>query len=343
MITILQPDKRINFAYITSCRELALDEKVGRIVIDSINGKNYGYREGNLENLTRRLSDRSTEFAQRFNLTAIIVDDDDDQYAMAWKQAEIWPRDRLVPIRLEDGDLTVRVPLENITIRIPSQPWKNIRKLERETIETFRERKAEAKADYEMRILDYLRFIGIDLIVSDSYMTIFGPTLINAYRGRILNIHPAITLETHPAKLPGPTPTRDAFTRSVYGYIIVDDKKSVDIPEGHQIEVDYEGKRRTAVVVPKSNVTGATVHVITEEVDKGPVVMNRSYTFDTNDITPEAIRNMNYVIKREILTIAMLNYLRRPEVIKLIAVGRKENNMYSVVEGYYRHQLNEAK
>ena len=339
MISIInKDDERIDFAYITSSRELALDEKVGSIVINPNNRENYGYREGNLESLARRIKDRRTEFAQRFNLTAIIVDDDDYQYNMAWQQAEIWPRDMLVPIRLEDGDLTTRVTLENITLRIPSYPWKNLRRLEGEAIEVFRERKSSAKAEYEMKILDYLRFINVDLIVSDSYMTFFGPTLLNTYGGRILNIHPAILKDDDPNKLPGPFPTRDAFTRAVYGYIIIDDKK-VGIPEGRQIQVEYEGQPRTAVSVPRNNVTGVTVHVVTEDVDEGPVVLYRSYAFEANGITPEAIRNMNYAIKRELLPEAMLRYIEMPHVIRLIAEGSKENKMYPVVEGYYNYQM----
>lgn len=323
-------DGMINFAYITSCRETGIGEGIGRVVIDTLNGNNYGYREGNLENLARRLIDGNNKFAERFNLIAVVIDDNDEQYQRAWSQAELWPREISVPIKDGQRKIIANPTLDEMTIRIPSQPWKNLRRLEGENREVFLERKAQAKGIYETRILDNLALINVDLIVSDSYMTIFGSTLLNAYGRRILNIHPGITQTSHPAKLPGPTPTRDAYTRAVYGYIIVDDKKSVDVPEGPPIQVEYEEQIRKAVTVPRINVTGVTVHVVTKEVDKGPLVMHQEYTFDINGITPEAIRNMNYSIKREILPQAMLAYVEGPEVKRLITAGRWHNSMYPV-------------
>src|SRR3989338_5365520 len=126
-------NRRLNLTYLTSCRELGLDEHVGSVVVDPVNGQNYGYREGNLEHLARMLRSETSEFAQRFNLTAVIVDDDDDQYARAW-QHEIWSRDLRVRHRNNDGT-TSQPTLDDLTVRIPSQPWKNLRRAENETPE----------------------------------------------------------------------------------------------------------------------------------------------------------------------------------------------------------------
>jgi phosphoribosylglycinamide formyltransferase-1 len=49
-----------------------------------------------------------------------------------------------------------------------------------------------AKAAYEMHIVELLREYDVDLIVLAGYMRIVGTTLLEAYRHRILNIHPAL-------------------------------------------------------------------------------------------------------------------------------------------------------
>lgn len=338
------PDERemINLAYITSCREVGIDELIGREVIDPDNGVNYGDREGNLESLARLLIDGNSEFAGQFNLTAVIIDDDDEQYNKAWSSAELWPRDLRVPIRDSSGLVTAEPTLEEITVRIPSQPWKNFRRFLNcgETIELFKERKVAAKSNYEMRMLDELMERDVDLVISDSYTTIFADVMLNnypgnripglnGYGGRIINIHPAITQVGDPDRLPGLTPTRDAFTRAVHGYIIVDDKHAVDIPEGERIEVKYYDRLREAVRVPKSNRTGVTVHIVTDEVDNGPVIVCRSYEFNPEGITPEAIRNRNYEIKREIIPEAIMEYAQqiRP-VIDLVHFERATSRIY---------------
>lgn len=48
------------------------------------------------------------------------------------------------------------------------------------------------KPAYEAMIIDHLRALNIDFICLAGYMRIVGPTLYDAYKGRILNIHPAL-------------------------------------------------------------------------------------------------------------------------------------------------------
>lgn len=48
------------------------------------------------------------------------------------------------------------------------------------------------KVDFEQRIVDRLNHEQIDLICLAGYMRIVGPTLFNAFEGKILNIHPAL-------------------------------------------------------------------------------------------------------------------------------------------------------
>lgn len=49
-----------------------------------------------------------------------------------------------------------------------------------------------SKADYESEILNWMRELDIDLIILSGYMRIVGPTLLNAYPDRIVNLHPAL-------------------------------------------------------------------------------------------------------------------------------------------------------
>ncbi|SFF70089.1 phosphoribosylglycinamide formyltransferase-1 [Planifilum fulgidum] len=56
-----------------------------------------------------------------------------------------------------------------------------------------------SKADYEAEILARLRREGIRRLVLAGYMRLIGPTLLDAYRWRIVNIHPSL-LPAFPGK-----------------------------------------------------------------------------------------------------------------------------------------------
>jgi len=48
------------------------------------------------------------------------------------------------------------------------------------------------KGAYERKILEILRVHAVDLVCLAGYMKIVGPELLNAYKGRMMNIHPAL-------------------------------------------------------------------------------------------------------------------------------------------------------
>ena len=58
----------------------------------------------------------------------------------------------------------------------------------------FELKEFENKADYEGAIVELLDEHQIDLVCLAGYMKIVGPTLLAAYEGRIINIHPAFSL-----------------------------------------------------------------------------------------------------------------------------------------------------
>ena len=49
-----------------------------------------------------------------------------------------------------------------------------------------------SKADYEREIVSMMEARGVELVCLAGYMRIVGSVLLNAYRGRIINIHPSL-------------------------------------------------------------------------------------------------------------------------------------------------------
>ncbi len=116
---------------------------------------------------------------------------------------------------------------------------------------------------YDRAIVNLLRARDVSLVCLAGFMRLVGPPLLEAYRGRILDVHPSLL----PA-FPGLDAQRQAL--------------------------DYGAR-----------ISGATVHLVTSELDAGPIVLQSSVPVmagDTADalsarilieehrIYPEAIR-----------------------------------------------------
>lgn len=56
----------------------------------------------------------------------------------------------------------------------------------------FRAKEYPSKEAYEAEIVARLQAARVDLVCLAGYMRIVGPTLLEAYRGRIINIHPSL-------------------------------------------------------------------------------------------------------------------------------------------------------
>lgn len=63
----------------------------------------------------------------------------------------------------------------------------------------FNPKEFGSKADFEQEIIKQMEPINPELIVLAGYMRIFGPTLLDRYEGKIINIHPAL-LPAFPGK-----------------------------------------------------------------------------------------------------------------------------------------------
>lgn len=99
-------------------------------------------------------------------------------------------------------------------------------------------------------LIDELKEKGVEYIVLAGYLTILTPNIINAYRQKIINIHPSLL-----PKFGG---------KGYYGL-----------------------KVHKAVIEAKEEVSGATVHFVDEEIDTGDIIAQVKvpvYEYDTPEI-----------------------------------------------------------
>ena len=104
----------------------------------------------------------------------------------------------------------------------------------------------------EKRILSVLQENQIGLVVFAGFMTILGVGFVSAYKGRIINVHPALI---------------PSFCgKGYYGLHV------------HE-----------AVLARGVKVTGATVHYVTEVCDGGPIIAQKAVEVKEDD-TPESLQ-----------------------------------------------------
>lgn len=106
--------------------------------------------------------------------------------------------------------------------------------------------------EYDQALVDCFREHHIDVVVLAGFLSMLGPGIINAYRNRIINIHPSLI---------------PSFCgKGMYGII------------PHQKAIEYGVK-----------VTGATVHFVDLEYDSGPIIMQKAVNVRDDD-TPESLQ-----------------------------------------------------
>lgn len=105
---------------------------------------------------------------------------------------------------------------------------------------------------FDAALLEVLRAHRIDVVVLAGFLSVLGPSVIAAYPGRILNVHPSLI-----PSFCGP------------GY--------------YGLRVHEEALRRGV------KVTGATVHIVNEECDGGPILLQKAVAVHPGD-TPETLQ-----------------------------------------------------
>ncbi len=107
-------------------------------------------------------------------------------------------------------------------------------------------RSAAARAEFEQRLADQIATFKPDLLVLAGWMLILGPPVLERYRGKVINVHPALLPDGPAEEIEsscGPLPV-------LRGAHAVRDALRYGLP-----------------------LTGATVHVVTPAVDTGPVLL----------------------------------------------------------------------
>lgn len=127
-------------------------------------------------------------------------------------------------------------------------------------------------AAYSARLAEELGKFDVDIVCLAGFLLKLEPNFIHAFKGRILNIHPALL-----PKYGG---------KGMYG---------------HHVHV--------AVVAAKEAESGATVHWVDEEFDHGaPIVQEKVPVYETD--TPEDVAKRVLVIEHRIYPEAILKVIK---------------------------------
>jgi phosphoribosylglycinamide formyltransferase-1 len=135
-------------------------------------------------------------------------------------------------------------------------------------------RQFSSDREYADKILSELRKRNVELVVLAGYMKKIPAEVVSEYRNRILNIHPAL--------LP-------AFGgQGMYGINV-----------------------HKAVIESGVKITGVTVHIVDEEYDHGPIILQRAVEVKDDD-TPETLAERVLKVEHEVY----------PEAIRLFVEGK---------------------
>ena len=105
---------------------------------------------------------------------------------------------------------------------------------------------------FDAALLDTLQSHQIDVVVLAGFLSVLGPRVIEAYRNRILNVHPSLI-----PSFCGP---------GFYGLRV------------HE-----------AALARGVKLTGATVHLVNEDCDGGPILLQKAVAVQPGD-TPEVLQ-----------------------------------------------------
>jgi phosphoribosylglycinamide formyltransferase-1 len=116
---------------------------------------------------------------------------------------------------------------------------------------------------WSSRLTTELRAAGADLVILAGFLAILPPAFVHEWAGRLINLHPSLL-----PKFGGP---------GLYGT-----------------------KVHAAVLAANETQTGATVHLVTDDVDAGPALMQAVVPVERGD-TPERLRERLHPVESELL------------------------------------------
>lgn len=255
----------LNVVFLTSVRDVGTDDRNGTMVETE-----YGlrYMEGVIEMTVRETHPLRGVLGRLVRVVGVITDDcekdmRDSSYSLLPNPGNDWiyPYDLTTPEEELVRDMTYNIPSSFRQLPLEEKGQRRVLKYE-----------------FEMNVLQKMRELQGDILVSDHYMA----RLDHLYRdpslwGRVVNIHPAPTVEG-PFCLRGKTPTADAIAIARSG-------------------------------IPTR--TGATLHFINAIIDGGPPIAFIDDTPVFPDDQPQWLRYRNYTHAKLPLFISGLAYYAR--------------------------------
>ena len=134
-----------------------------------------------------------------------------------------------------------------------------------------------SREEWDDAVIEKLRESGAELIVLAGYLSLLGPKTVKAFSNRIINIHPALIPSFCGKGMYGIKPHEAALARGV-------------------------------------KVSGATVHLVNENYDEGPILLQKCVDILPDD-TPEVLQKR---IMKECEQVIL------PKAISLFAEGKVE-------------------
>lgn len=138
-------------------------------------------------------------------------------------------------------------------------------------------KKFPTRRTFNSALLQKLKDLDIELVVLAGFLHVLERPVVKSYANRIINVHPSLI----------PSFCGDGC----YGLRV------------HQMALDYGVK-----------VSGATVHFVTEDVDSGPIILQKSVDIEPTDTAKDLQRSIMEKAEWDIL----------PKAINLYCTGRLE-------------------
>ena len=132
----------------------------------------------------------------------------------------------------------------------------------------FVDAKGKEREDFDRQVSKELEKHKVNLILAIGYMRILSPWFVNKYKNRIMNIHPSLL----PAFAGG-------MDRDVHAEVLKAGVKE----------------------------TGCTLHFVTEDVDSGPIIMQKKVKVEKNE-TVESLKKKVQKAEQEIIVKALKLY-----------------------------------
>lgn len=135
----------------------------------------------------------------------------------------------------------------------------------------FVDSKGKTREEFDMEMVRILEKKEVDLVVLIGYMRILTPAFVRKFKRRIINVHPALI-----PKFCG----KNFFGQSVHEAVL----------KAHEKE------------------TGMTIHYVDEEVDAGPIIIQKKCPVEKSD-TPDSLKERVQALEKKWY----------PEVIRMLS------------------------